>query len=234
MINNSLLHYQENYRHQDPMDGFFAKMVDLLFGEACQKGNHAVGETEYEPQSSHVEADGGYKCIHFPISRFLEQAQFVIQHFVKPSSLATTKFLDIGCGVGQKVFLAHVLGFQSFGLELREPLIKEAKEVFRKLNTPLYLNENMPNGRQTTKDRFIQGDALKADYSAYDVLYFYCPLFNRTLERKLEERIIETAKSGALVIANLSAYFGYGNGSGGAHPSSWRHVGDRQPIFQKA
>lgn len=35
------------------------------------------------------------------------------------------------------------------------------------------------------------------------MIYFYCPLHDKKLEQKLEQRIVKTAKPGALILGNL-------------------------------
>jgi SAM-dependent methyltransferase len=116
-------------------------------------------------------------------------------------------FIDVGCGIGSKVVLASCIGFRAAGIEIDRDYVKAAKDM---------LAMGWGGGR------VFQGDALKHDYAEYDVVYFYCPMNDHELERQLEQRILETTKPGALILANLKMTDWRGNklvksiqGSGG-------------------
>jgi hypothetical protein len=98
------------------------------------------------------------------------------------------KFLDCGCGIGFTVLLAGIAGFDSHGIELNSKLIKVANV----LNYP----------QKTIKRANV---LTYAEYSEYDIIYFYCPLRNRKLEEKFEEKVEKDMKVGAYLIANLKA-----------------------------
>lgn len=104
-------------------------------------------------------------------------------------------FIDVGCGIGTKMIAANILlHCRVFGIE-KDPKYVEAA---RKL---LGTDGNYRFG--SIPGTVIHSDALEHSYEPYDVIYFYCPLFDDKLQVKLEQRIITTAKKGAFVMANL-------------------------------
>ncbi len=101
------------------------------------------------------------------------------------------RFLDVGCGMGEKVFLAFALGrfSQCDGLEYDAKMAAVADFLFNRIATP---------------DRYpvciIQGDALEFDrYGDYDVVYMYRPFREREPMSRLVRRIAAQLKPGAIM-----------------------------------
>jgi len=192
-INNQLLH-----------------ALHSVFNQGAHAANFRCGDTEEEKQNvAVIHKDGGYKCIHLSPHTFVEKLGSVIGHReIGPQQFHGLKFLDVGCGVGEKVYLASLFGLTTFGLELREPLIEEGKKLFKSIGH--YIERDQPDGARgqynypLRTNCFIQGNALEYDYKDFDILYFYCPLFNPELQQKLELQIAKTAKKGAIVIPALA------------------------------
>jgi SAM-dependent methyltransferase len=198
---NALLNYDldSGYRNQCLMDKYFCSIVNTLFEAESDAANRLIGNDDSQKRARQVEADGGWKCIHLGIRDFIREIQFVVKELkLTPEQIGRMRFLDVGCGVGQKVFMAGCFGFRAYGLELRKELIAAGESLFRRLDLDTY-----------ESNRFIQGNALTyPDYNAFDILYFYCPLFKQELEMEMEKKLATDAKPGTIVIANLSAYFG--------------------------
>jgi len=97
-------------------------------------------------------------------------------------------FIDVGCGPGTKVILAHELGFKAHGIEYDLELVKIAKKICMKV---FY------------DDSTIElGDALTYNfYDKYDVIYYYCPLSDRDKQIILEKKIEDDMKVGAILIS---------------------------------
>jgi SAM-dependent methyltransferase len=169
--------------------------IDMMFNSAASEENKKIAGG----RSGIVAHDKGYVCIHLASNRFLHSMDFVKS--ILPKDVNNKyKFLDVGCGVGHKVFLAHtLLNFQAFGLDLRKLFVKRAEILCDSL-----LGRNQAN--------FIHCNAFDyTDFGLYDVIYFYSPIADRQLESKLEQKIAAEAKKGAIVVGYLSEFFCHDN-----------------------
>ncbi|OYU40917.1 MAG: hypothetical protein CFE33_02240 [Pseudorhodobacter sp. PARRP1] len=96
-------------------------------------------------------------------------------------------FLDVGCGIGLKVFQAAEMFAQADGLEY------EAGHAA--IGQAMMQRGGWPNAR------IFQADALMFDrYGDYDVLYVYKPMYGDALQQ-MEARLIAQALPGTLLIA---------------------------------
>lgn len=102
------------------------------------------------------------------------------------------RFLDVGCGLGEKVFLAYALGrfAQCDGLEYDSRMAAVAEFLFESVagdtRYPLTVR---------------RGDALAFEqYGDYDVVYMYRPFRDRALMRRLLERVTAQLRPGAMVM----------------------------------
>jgi SAM-dependent methyltransferase len=94
------------------------------------------------------------------------------------------RFLDIGSGIGSKVWLAERVGFYACGLEYDTDYIATAKKLYN-IDT-------------------IQGDARTySDYSDFDVLYYYCPMHDRDMQLELQTAALHGARPGTLFLQVL-------------------------------
>ena len=136
------------------------------------------------------EDSGEFTYIGLRPSEFIEQLeQFRQIHFQKISSGQRLKFVDVGCGIGSKLILAHNSWLSLVGIEIEPSYV----EVARKL-VPF-------------ADIRCQ-DAMSVDYGEFDVVYFYCPFRDLKKQAALEAHIVNTAKSGAYILANASVDLG--------------------------
>ena len=92
------------------------------------------------------------------------------------------RFLDAGCGIGWIVKLARGIGFNASGIELDENNVEVAKTLFN------------------LKGYVKQGDILKHKYPNYDIIYYYCPIFNKTLQMKFERKVEDEMIVGSFLI----------------------------------
>lgn len=98
------------------------------------------------------------------------------------------RFLDVGCGGGTKVFAATRYFDRADGLELDPGYADAARQTLEKIGA--------------SKSTINRADALTfASYADYDVIYFYRPLRTEALLEALEQRIIETARPGTILVA---------------------------------
>lgn len=97
------------------------------------------------------------------------------------------KFLDAGCGIGQIVHLAQYVGYQAYGIDLDDDMLKEGRKMFSKYHNRPFLTK-----ADITKYR---------NYSKYDVVYYYCPMNNHDKEVKFERYVDKKVKIGAIIIS---------------------------------
>lgn len=156
-------------------------------------------------QNNH--SPGAYKFIPFNSGRFkliLEEAirQALIIQPEAGKNYKSIKFLDVGCGIGTKLFLAQTLTplLDVYGLEISKDYAKIASDLTRED----WLDGPNPN--------IIVADALTfPDYSKFDIIYFFCPLQDETLENKLEAKIAADCKPGCVVMAVYNPSNVWGN-----------------------
>ena len=109
---------------------------------------------------------------------------------------AGKRFLDVGSGLGTKLHLARILGFDAHGLELRGHYADASRELFS--DCPVTV-----------------GDASAfSDYDAFDVVYCYRPCVDPDEQTRLNRLISERMATGALFFS-----------AGGPWPDWLDHVG---------
>lgn len=98
------------------------------------------------------------------------------------AELTGDKFLDVGCGPGTKMSIAQTLfGLDAYGIEINPEMAAVAGKLFG--------------------DKVAPGDAMDYSvvYSEADLIWLYRPFRDPTLEYKLEQKIIDTMKPGAIL-----------------------------------
>jgi SAM-dependent methyltransferase len=95
----------------------------------------------------------------------------------------THTFLDAGCGVGVKVWIAESLGFDAKGVELCEDSVKIARMALG-------------------KRKIIRKDLLRYEgFHNYDVIYLYLPMCNPKLQKQFEENLVNRSKDDVIIIS---------------------------------
>ena|SRR5579872_3330439 len=155
---------------------------------------HLVNTLEkiiYEPLYSqkYVDNNKAWDYVSYSFGHFLSHIEEAHQIVGK------TKFLDVGCGIGSKTHLAGLF-FDSYGIELNSDYHKVAKDV----NVPRKFFKYGRYKNLKKKNRIFKKDALEFDYSPYGVIYFFRPLNEPSLQKKLEQQIFETAKPMTIII----------------------------------
>lgn len=131
--------------------------------------------------------------VHYP---FVPKSNYeVIDHFFflkkyfekQDIKCFGSKFLDVGCGVGNILLLAHeILEMRVQGIERDEKLSLMAHQ---------FLNGN---------ESIFNMDAFNFKlYQDYDVIYYYCPIEKKSLQIKLESLIEKSMKKGAYLMPFL-------------------------------
>lgn len=143
-----------------------------------------------------IENQNYYNCIPLNLNFIIEQFTFARDYF-KPE-YRSKLFLDIGCGQGHILLAARAFGFCPFGIEYNlkamphwahpTPMSKIKPSLFKSCNP---------------KENIIHGDALNfTHYGKFDILYLYRPIRDSKLMSALLDKVILSAKPGAIIIAN--------------------------------
>jgi SAM-dependent methyltransferase len=140
-----------------------------------------LGERKYtdeEPQ---------FGCHPFQLADFLTllfKARRVLELIHGADGARSVKVLDVGCGIGTKVYLAG-LYFESHGIENDARVAEVARNFVAEL----------------PQCQVFVDDALTfANYARYDAIYYYRPLRSESLEEQMEEKIYAEAREGCVVL----------------------------------
>lgn len=88
-------------------------------------------------------------------------------------------FIDVGCGIGTKLAIAHYLGWTVAGVERHADYADAARRL-------------VPEARITT------GDALDVDLTEFDVVYSYRLMVDLDQQHELNRAIVAKMRPGAL------------------------------------
>lgn len=189
------------------------RMLDHIFQGELENLHKTIRKKEQKinPAASYKEAsfesrkyeNGEYPCIYLHTQHFLESLQNAKPYLKGRRNL---HFVDAGCGLGAKVFLATHFFHKSTGVEISPEYVKLANGFLKR-----WCRDTAHYDDRTGKyvlPIVIQDDIINHDFSPYDVIYFYSPLSDAVKERAFEFHLLETAKPGALIIGHLSKLFG--------------------------
>lgn len=139
-------------------------------------------------QTDDARDHGCFADISLPQSVFIEHVHAAHRVLLAKRLRHPTRFLDVGCGGGLKVFSAAKFFARADGLEYDPGYAANAQNLF--------------DISRSDTCRVIEADGLTFDkYDQYDVIYFYRPMRHVDLLRQLEEQIVNTAQAGTLIIA---------------------------------
>ncbi len=132
-----------------------------------------------------------YPYIAFDADRFAELIRFA-GYIDSPG-----RFLDVGCGVGEKPFLAYALGAftQCDGIEFNTDTVAVANYLF-----------GMISSSSPYPIRVFPADAFVFDrYAEYDFVYMYRPLRDRSMMHALFRTITSKMAVGAVVVDAINS-----------------------------
>ncbi len=133
-----------------------------------------------------------YAHIPFGNVHFIQGLQSTRQWISSPAS--ELKFLDVGCGIGTKVFLAQSLGFDAYGLEWNAPYLEVARKFYK----------DYDEDRDPT---FIEGNALEFNrYDQYDIIYWYGPISRGISNEEIAALLLNQMKPGAILFSGDKHY----------------------------
>ena len=183
-------------------------LITYFFEKKLADLHREMGKTD--PEFNRKKYDKGeYPCIHLDQARFIkvltESMKLLDEQKI---SLWKTRFLDAGCGIGHKLLLAQAFRFGRItGMEIENRYILEARKLIREF---VDYDPFMPQDRYSSyrpRMRIIRRNILQADYSHYNLIYFYVPLYNSDKERQFEQRVIETSKPNTVIAGMCNRTF---------------------------
>lgn len=136
---------------------------------------------------------GKYNDIPLPFSHFFRLIQLARRTALALGREAPVSFLDVGCGVGLKVLQAAQVFEIAQGLEYDNSRVTVADQLVRRPYRP--------------DDKVWQADALHYQgYAGHDVIYAYKPLSFHDLLVQMEQRIVEQARPGTVLVMPYSEF----------------------------
>jgi SAM-dependent methyltransferase len=147
---------------------------------------------------------GEYPYIPLNLNTFITQVE-TVKLLLDLDGNRDRTFIDIGCGMGTKLFVAHKL-FHSYspakfsitGIDITKQYVKAVEDILAAQVDPFYGSSRSNLGNISVH----VADGRTFDYSPFNIIYFYCPMLEREQEFKLERQIMRTAQKGAYVLAN--------------------------------
>jgi SAM-dependent methyltransferase len=159
-------------------------LVDNLLSDYKNEDNkrHQISESIYKSDNPLVA-----RWYFIPAySKSVVRNLVKVNHLLNRSGKEHPTFIDAGCGIGWVTYLANLLSFESYGLEIEEANVSVGKKKFFSYSYP---------------EKLLVGDILQHDYSGYDCIYYYCPIRDTNLQKKFEARVENQMKTGAYLIS---------------------------------
>lgn len=162
----------------------------------------------------HLEGVLGIAFTMFPGSTWADNPQnaynnvtYSIHHFLKNLRIAKVaceflrgghrpKFLDCGCGLGTKSFLARHNGFDAYGIDLNPVYVEIARAV-------------IDGAKPEYKDSAVVANMLEYEgYGDFDCIYFYCPIRHQEKMMRFEKRVISQLQKPTIIFGVFPCYCG--------------------------
>ena len=131
------------------------------------------------------------------ITELVKILMSVFSYSTKKLKRENISFLDAGCGAGNILLIARVVGFNDvYGIELDVNTIKIAKKLLK--------HATLPYRKHPGNFHIIKANLLEYDkYKKYDVIYYYQPMRPGDMYMtKFLSLVKENMKIGAIVIVN--------------------------------
>jgi hypothetical protein len=140
------------------------------------------------------------------------------------------RFIDVGCGVGDKVILASMFGMKASGIELNQDTAAFAGYITRLLGLSGDWDDDWDDdGDGGESPQIIRGNAFAHNFFPYNLVYTYLPSSNSDVLARLYDHCMTTMQDGAILWeiagAHYSAHYlkGYG----------WKINGKDDPYLYK-
>lgn len=156
-----------------------------------------------EEKSELEQEMGAYKYIAYGRGSFAQSMEEILSIVDED---AMESFIDVGCGIGDKMLLAHsLLGFEkAFGIEINAHTIELGRWHLNPLQGQhiFHWHEDQdsrweePGGIAGGAFTFIPGDAFDYNFGLHRFIYSYVPIANADKMRELWQHIINTMPDG--------------------------------------
>lgn len=112
------------------------------------------------------------------------------------------RFVDLGCGLGDKVVIAGAMGFDALGVEIDPRLVAAGRRLYD-LRRDLEVQHAPGDGPEPRAPmiRIRRGDVLDVDFGRFEVIYFWRPFADESRQADLERRIWRGVSRGSFVVA---------------------------------
>lgn len=146
-------------------------------------------------------ADPDSKCfnnITFSLKPFLEMLRiaFDVCQFLRPGT--RPKFLDAGCGLGTKAFLARHSGFDGYGIDINPVYAEIATGVI----------DGCGNNNPTYKDSVEVCNILEYQkYGEFDCIYWYTPMWDNDMMCAFQNRILAQITRPTVIMPAIKHFF---------------------------
>ena len=139
---------------------------------------------------------------------FYDYIPYAMRDFVSGMDMAATategrRFLEVGCGIGTKLALMQVLGWQVAGIDRYEPYIRSAKELVPEAD-------------------FVAADMRDVPFFDADVVFMYHPAVNDDVEAAMEKHLVDSVAPGTVLFVPPETLFFWSLGLERLGPHLWR------------
>lgn len=172
--------------------GLMPSLSDMMEGPHNRYVNHlyAALHTLALPQSEAMRfsIEGSHPDIALPATHFEALLHAAYRVWLAQGRSTSPKFLDVGCGGGTKIVAALSFFAEAHGLDNHAGYVQMAQSVLAKLGL--------------SRGAVIEGNTLTFDkYQEYDLIYFFRPISIAKDLRAMENRILDNARPGTILIA---------------------------------
>jgi len=148
-------------------------------------------------QTKELKDHGSFQYVSYNGRKFLDLLQKTLQTISIINETQNTKFIDVGCGIGTKVFLASGMFSEAHGIELDENYISVGLNIMK--HSSVKFTDNI---------LLMKKDALEfTNYVDYNVIYLYRPFHDDKKQNKLENKIASEAKENSVIISPLCNFY---------------------------
>jgi len=155
---------------------------DILFGVI----NRFIGYfTRQAVPNTSNDTTSEYPFVAMDTRQAYEQIRLARQSLLKSGTLdRSPTFIDIGCGIGNIMLLAELMEFTVFGIEKDLGSLQIARSLV---------------GRSAVSEEDIWNFTRLDEF---DVVYYFRPFCEKSRQLAFEQRIEDSLKPGAILIAN--------------------------------